>query len=240
MFARLAAAIEFSGEAIISSTLDGTITSWNPAAERMFGYFSEEVIGKSETVLIPQDRAGEISDLMATIRAGRQVENFETLRVRKDGSVFPISLTSTPIRDSDGTIIGASSTPHDITNQKEASEAAMHMAAIVEYSGEAIISQTLDGAVTTWNPAAEAMFGYASQEIIGKPIELLSPKGRTGELISILMRIKAGRTVEHHETVRIRKDGTEIRVSLTVSPVRAADGAIIGLSSIARDLTKQE
>jgi PAS domain S-box-containing protein len=174
---------------------------------------------------------------MDTIRAGERVENFETQRIRKDGSVFPISLTSTPIRDADGTVIGASSTPRDITTQKEASEAAKHMAAIVEFSGEAIISQTLDGVVTSWNPAAETVFGYSSREIIGKPIELLSPEGRSGELSSILSRIQAGRPVEHHETLRVRKDGVVIRVSLTVSPIRGADGALTGLSSIARELT---
>jgi hypothetical protein len=233
---RRMAAIEFSGEAIISTTLEGIITSWNPAAERLYGYSGEEVIGQSGTLLAPEDRAGEVSGIMARIRAGEAVKNFETKRVRKDGTTFPISLTISPIRDSAGAIVGASSTPRDITRQKEAFEAAKQMAALVENSADAIISQTLEGIITTWNPAAESLYGHSSEEIIGKPVELLSPKGRTGEITSILARIRAGRPVEHHETMRVRKDGTPVRVSLTVSPIRGADGTIVGACVIHRDL----
>src|SRR5450631_1722050 len=190
IFARLAAAIEFSGEAIISTTLAGIITSWNPAAEKLYGYSSEEIIGKCGTLLMPVDRKGEVGDIMAQIRAGEPVENFETIRARKDGTVFPICLTITPIRDADGTIIGSSSTPRDITKQKEAFECAQHMAAIVQNSADAIVAQTLEGTVTSWNPAAEKLYGYRGEEIIGKPVALLSPQARTGEITASLARIK--------------------------------------------------
>ena len=237
-FTRLAAAIEFSGEAIISTTLGGTITSWNPAAEKMFGYCADEITGKSDTLLIPQDRTHEVSDIMARVSAGEPVESHETVRIRKNGTMFPVSLTITPIRDSDGTVTGATYTPRDITGQKEAFEAAQHLAAIVQFSADAIISQTLGGYVTSWNPAAEAMFGYTRAQIIGKPIDLLSPEGRTSEITSIRARIKAGRPVEHHETIRVHKDGTPIRVSMTISPIRSPDGTVIGLSTIARNLSE--
>jgi PAS domain S-box-containing protein len=237
-FTRKMAAIEFSGEAIISETVDGIITSWNPAAERLFGYLSEEVIGGSAAILVPEARSGEAAELMARIRAGERVENYETVRVRKDATGFPVSLTVAPIRDQNGTISGASSTPRDITRQKEASEATQRMAAIVDSSADPIICQTLEGVVTSWNPAAERIYGYSCDEIIGKPIDLLSPQGRTGEITSILARIRAGEPVEHHRTMRVRKDGTAIPVSLTISPIRCADGTIVGGSVIHCDLTE--
>jgi PAS domain S-box-containing protein len=235
----MAAAIEFSGEAIIASTLEGVITTWNPAAERLFGYSTDEIVGKSDTLLLPGGRTRELRDVMARVALGERVVNYETIRARKDGSVFPISLTMTPIYDAHGKVIGASSTPRDITGQKEAVAAAQHLAAIVEFSADAIISYTLEGAVTSWNPAAERMFGYTSHQIIGKSIEQLSPEGRTGEISSIMAMVKAGRPVEHQETLRVRKDGTEVRVSLTVSPIRGAEGTILGLSAIARDMTER-
>src|SRR5450631_2823326 len=246
IFARLAAAIEFSGEAIISTTLAGIITSWNPAAEKLYGYSSEEIIGKCGTLLMPVDRKGEVGDIMAQIRAGEPVENFETIRARKDGTVFPICLTITPIRDADGTIIGSSSTPRDITKQKEAFECAQHMAVIVQNSADAIVAQTLEGTVTSWNPAAEKLYGYRGEEIIGKPVALLSPQARTGEITASLARIKAGWPVEHHESIGVRKDGTVIPVLLTVSAIRGANGAIVGASVIHRampiraDMTEQK
>ena len=241
-YARLAAAIEFSGEAIVSETLEGIITSWNPAAERMFGYSAEEIVGRSGALVMPWDRTGEvseISEIMARIRAGERVENYETIRARKDGTVFPVSLTITPIRDANGVIEGASSTPRDITRQKDAFEATQRMAAIVEYSTDAIIAQTLEGVVTSWNPAAEKLFGYTSREIIGQSIELLSPAGLTGEITSILASARAGQRVQHHETTRVRKDGVAVRVSLTVSPIRGANGVIVGASVIHGDLSQQ-
>ena len=103
-------------EAIISSTLEGIITSWNPAAEKLYGYSSEEVIGKSGTMLMP--RPHEVNDFMARVRTGEHVEDFRTMRQRKDGTIFAISLTISPIYDADGAVVGASASPHDISPQE--------------------------------------------------------------------------------------------------------------------------
>ncbi|MBE3076676.1 MAG: PAS domain S-box protein, partial [Actinobacteria bacterium] len=108
------------------------------------------------------------------------------------------------------------------------------------YSDDAIINGTLDGIVTSWNPAAERMYGYSGEEIIGKPIALLLPEDRTDEISSILVRIKTGEPVEHHGTMRVRKDGTVVPVSLTVSPIRDPDGTIIGASTIACEVAEQK
>ena len=164
----------------------------------------------------------------------------EGFRVRKDETVFPVSLTVAPILGEDGKVIGTTAVPRDVSEQTSAFEAAQHMAAIVENSEDAIISGTLDGTITSWNPAAERMYGYSSAEIIGKSAAVLSTKGRFGETRATLARIGAGGQVERVETTRVRKDGTTISVSLTFSPICHPDGTIFGVSTIARDLTERQ
>jgi PAS domain S-box-containing protein len=235
---RLAAIVEGSYDAIISGSLDGIITSWNPAAERMYGYSSAEVIGKPAKFLTPKDLAGEIKTVLARIKAGEHVEHLETKRVRKNGMVFPVSITVSPIRNADGAVVGTSVIHRDLTDQKGSLAVAQRMAAIIEYSGDAIIGRTLDGIVTNWNSAAEKMFGYSSLEIIGKPVDLLSPKDRPDDMLSILAKISAGRSVEHLEAKGVRKNGTAFPVSLTISPIRDEKATVVGASMICRDVTE--
>jgi PAS domain S-box-containing protein len=237
---QMAEIVRQSRDAIISRSLDGKVTSWNPAAERMFGYSSKEIIGKTVALIAPEDRTGELHNFLARISAGHSIESLETHCVRKDGTLFPVSLTASPIRDANGIIIGAASMIRDVSDQRKAIEVAQRMAAIVQDCDDAIISSTLDGTITSWNPAAGKLYGYTREEIIGKSTDLLSPKDRVGDIEAILGRVKAGEHVEHHHTTRVRKDGTRVRISLTASPIRDASGTIIGASRIARDLTRQE
>ncbi|HEX7538346.1 MAG TPA: PAS domain-containing protein [Dermatophilaceae bacterium] len=236
---RLAEVVEFSAEAIVSHTLDGIITSWNPTAERMFGYSAQEIIGKSIKVLASEDQAEAQHAILATVGQGEAIEDIESVRLRKDGTAIPVHLTVSPIRDADGSVVGASAILHDTTEQRRALEAAERTAAIVEYSDDAIISSTLDGIVTSWNPAAERLYGYSSHERIGKAAEAVTPKDRRGEITAILAKVGTGLPVEHLETTRLRRDGTTFPVSLTVSPIRDADGAVIGASVICRDISQQ-
>jgi PAS domain S-box-containing protein len=233
-----AAMVEYSDDAIIGMALDGRISSWNPAAERMYGYSSNEIIGSSGTLLRPEDRAGELTAILARIKDGQYVEHSETTLVRKDGTVVPVSITAAPIRDEDGVIIGASAVHRDVTELRLAYERAQRMAAIVDGSDDAIIGSTLDGIITSWNAAAERLFGYSSEEIIGKPADFLTPKDRPDEVKAIMAKNRAGQHVEHLHTVRVRRDGTAFPVSLTVSPIRGADGTIVGTSMINRDMTE--
>jgi diguanylate cyclase (GGDEF)-like protein/PAS domain S-box-containing protein len=164
----------------------------------------------------------------------------EGFRVREDGTVFPVSVTVAPTRNEAGAVIGTTAIPRDVTEHRRVFEAAQHLAAIVENSGDAIISGTLDGTITSWNPAAERMYGYTSAEIIGKSATVLSTKGQVGETRATLARIGAGQQVERVETTRVRKDGTTITVALTFSPICHPDGSVVGVSTIARDLTEQQ
>jgi PAS domain S-box-containing protein len=234
-----AAVVEYSNDAIIASTLEGTVTSWNPAAERMYGYTAKEIIGKSGSRLSPEGRAGEFFANVSSVKDGRAVEHLETVRVRKDGTVVPVSVTVAPIRDEDGEIVGASAVHHDVTQQRQAFEAAQRTAAVVESSNDAIIGCTLSGIVTSWNPAAERLFGYSGQEIIGKSGTLLAPESRSWQMQAVLDRVKLGEPVEHLELSLVRKDQTVIAVSLTVAPIRDVDGLVTGAAAVARDVTWQ-
>jgi len=236
----IAAIVKCSDDAIISITLEGVITSWNPAAERMYGYSSKEVIGRSGRILAYPGRADQMYAVLTRIKAGEVVAHLEINHLRKDGTVFPVSVTVAPVRDEDGVIVGSSAVARDVTEQRRALEIAQRMAAIIEDSNDAIISGSLDGSVTSWNPAAERLYGYSAEEIVGKSAEFLTPEDQTGEIKAVLAKIKDGQHVEHTETKRVRKDGTVFPVSLTVSPVRDAHGAIIGTSVIHRDMTEQK
>ena len=233
-----AAIVQYSDDAIISSTLTGMITTWNPAAEEMYGYSAAEIIGRSVRLLTPEDQAGLVDALLVRIKNGEAVDHLEIFNVRKDGTAFPVSITIAPIRDEDGAVVGASGVHRDVTEQRQALTLAQRMAAIVENSDDAIIGETLDGIITSWNPAAARMFGYSGAEIIGKSARLLVPEDQAGQFESVLAKINAGQPVEHLETFNVRKDGTVFPISLTVSPIRD-DDAVVGASVICRDVTEQ-
>jgi PAS domain S-box-containing protein len=235
----LSAIIDSADDAIISKTLEGIITSWNKSAERIFGYTADEVIGKSVTILIPEHLLDEEPHILAQLRAGRRIDHYETVRVRKDGTLIDISLTVSPIRTPDGHIVGASKIARDITRRRQSEMAQARLAAIVESAEDAIVSKTLDSIITSWNKGAERIFGYTAEEAIGQSVTMLIPEDHIDEEPEILSRIRRGDRIEHYETVRLHKDGTLIDISLTVSPIRAADGRIIGASKIARDITGQ-
>ena len=234
----IAAVVEYSDDAIIGSTLEGIITSWNPAAERMYGYSSKEIIGKSGSLLDREDRASEMNAVLVRIKDGATVEHLETTLARKDGTVAPVSLTVAPIRDEDGAIVGVCTVHRDVTEQGRAFDVAQRMEAIVESSDDAIIAMTLEGTVTSWNPAAERLFGYTSKEIVGKPAVTVTAKGRPDEMKDILAKVSAGEHIDHLETIRIRKDGSVFPVSLTVSPICDANGTTVGTSMISRDMAE--
>jgi PAS domain S-box-containing protein len=234
----LAKVVEASDDAIVSKDLDGIIRTWNRAAEEMFGYTAEEAIGRSIRMIIPADRQSEEDEVLAKIRAG-EVAQFETIRCRKDGTRIPIALRVSPIRDDSGVIVGASKIARDISEKRRAAAGERLLAAVIRSSDDAIVTKDLEGTITSWNPAAERMFGYTAEEAIGRSIRMIIPQDLQPEEDTVLAKIRAGETVDHFETVRQRKDGTLVSISLTVSPIRDHAGTIIGASKIARDVTER-
>ena len=235
----LARVVESSDDAIISKDLNGIITSWNRAAERMFGYTAAEAIGKSIRMIIPADRQGEEDMVLARIRVGEAITHFDTIRQRKDGTLIPISLTVSPIHDDAGRVIGASKIARDTSERTQAVLATRRLAAVVESSDDAIITKDLNSIITSWNAGAERIFGYTAAEAIGRSIRMLIPDELQGEEDMVLAKVRAGEKIAHYETVRQRKDGTRLSISLTVSPLRDDRGEIVGASKIARDVTER-
>jgi PAS domain S-box-containing protein len=236
----LAAIVDSSDDAIISKDLTGRIKSFNGAAERLFGYKAEEIIGQSILVLIPADRHSEEDEILARLRRGERIDHFETIRRAKNGRLIDVSLTVSPVRDESGAVIGASKIARDISDRKRAQVTSAELAAIVESSDDAILSKDLQGTIRSYNKAAERMFGYPAAEILGKSILTIVPPDLHDEERNILDRIREGRRIEHFETIRVTKDGRQLDISLTVSPMREPSGHVIGASSIARDVTERK
>ena len=235
----LAKIVDSSDDAIISKDLNGTILSWNAAAERMFGYTAAEAIGRSIRMIIPSDRQSEEDFVIGQIRQGEAVRHYETIRQRKNGSPIPISLTVSPIYDDDGHVIGASKIARDVSDRVHADRVMQRLAAVVESSDDAIVAKDLNSTIVSWNRAAERMFGYTAEEAIGRSVRMIIPDELQPEEDMVLARIRSGGLVDHFETRRRRKDGSEVLVSLTVSPIVDEAGRVIGASKIARDITEQ-
>jgi two-component system sensor histidine kinase VicK len=235
--AALAAIVDSTDDAIISKDLNGFVTSWNAAAERIFGYTAAEMIGVSITKLIPVDRAEEESHILPKIRMGERVAHFETQRLTKAGSVVEVSLTISPIKDTYGKIIGVSKIARDISAIKANNEKSLILSAIVDSTGDAIISKNLNGIITSWNPSAQRIFGYHPEEIVGQSVLKLIPEDRQDEEMLILSRLRRGERVKYFHTKRLTKSGRLIDVSLTISPVKDEQGVIVGVSKIVRDIT---
>jgi PAS domain S-box-containing protein len=224
----------------IVTDLRGVIQSCNPAAERLLGYTSAELIGQSIKTLVPPELQAEEDDLTERVRAGEPLGYSETIRIAKGGRRISVALTAASVHDASGTVVGTSRILRDITEQQRAAAAQAYLAAIVESSDDAILSKDLDGIIQSCNASAERLFGYTAAELIGRPVRILIPQDRQREEDEILARIRRGERIDHFETVRVAKDGRLLDISLTVSPVHDESGAIIGVSKVARDVTEHK
>jgi PAS domain S-box-containing protein len=198
-----------------------------------------QVVGKRVSEVISEpSRSLVLAHYQEAIREKRTVRWEETSDYPSGRKAGAVSIT--PIFDANGRCINLIGTVHDVTERKRLEEVRARLAAVVESSDDAIISKTLEGIITTWNQGAERMFGYTAAEAVGKPVTILIPPDRNREELEILARLQAGKRIDHYETLRVRKDGTLLDVSLTVSPIRDGSGVIIGASKIARDITAQK
>src|SRR6202049_1534363 len=174
------------------------------------------------------------------LKTGVSVHDEEVIIERPDGSRVTVSVHIDPILDKDGAIVGVVNFFHDITERMQAERTTGLLAAIVNSSDDAVISKNLDGTITTWNKGAERIFGYSAEEAIGHQITILIPPDRLDEEVTILERLKRGERVDHYETVRLRKDGIRLDISLTISPVRDGAGRVMGASKVARNITERK
>ena len=238
--ARLAAIVDSSQDAIIGHSLDGTITSWNAGAEKVFGYGPQEAIGQPLSILLPERQQDEVPRILKRLARGERVEHFEIARRTKAGDQIYLSMTVSPVRNESGVMIGASTVARDTSERRWNEEQTGRLAAIVESSHDAIISKDLDGIIQSWNTGAVRLFGYTPEEAIGQSVTMLIPPDRENEEPEILTRIRRGERIDHYETVRRRKNGSLVPISLTISPLRDARGKIIGASKVARDITERK
>jgi len=216
---------------------DGTILWANQAELDLLGYSREEYIGRH----IAEFHADKevIRDILRRLTNRQTLHEYEARLRHKDGSIRHVLITSNVRWDKDRFLHTRCFTV-DVTDAKRADELRNVMALIVESSDDAIISKNLDGIIQSWNKGAEKIFGYTAEEAIGNPVTMLMPPNRVDEEPRILGQIRQGQKVDHFETVRQRKDGTLIDISLTVSPVRDVAGNIVGASKIARDITERK
>jgi two-component system cell cycle sensor histidine kinase/response regulator CckA len=235
---RLASIVACSDDAILGETLEGIITSWNHGAERMYGYSAAEAIGKPVSILVPANRPDEIPDILQRLKRGEVVDHFETVRARKDGTQIHVEMTASPIRDAMEKVVGASSICRDISERKRREESQSRLAAVVECSNDAIIGRTLDGVITNWNTGAQRIYGYSAAEIVGKSSTVLLAPERIPEILEMLTKVKSGQIVEESDVIRLRQDGKEIRFTQTHAPIKNEDGQIVGVSTVARDITE--
>jgi two-component system cell cycle sensor histidine kinase/response regulator CckA len=240
MVVRLAAIVESSEDAIIGTDLDCQITSWNKGAERMYGYSFGEIVGQDVAILVPSGEKDETRRIVDGVEAGRSIDNFETIRTAKDGNLIYVSMTASPVLDSDGIIVGVATIARDITLQKHAEEALRRANETSIYASPIpIIAADTERRVTMWNPAAEALFGWSEEEVVGKPSPIL-PKDALTESGNLHSRLLSGETLRGIEVVRQKRDGAFVTVSLSAAPIRDASRKVKGILGFFADITDRK
>jgi PAS domain S-box-containing protein len=244
----LASIVESSDDAIISKDINGLVTSWNAGAARIFGYSSEEMIGKPVSVLAPPDRADEMTKILERIRKGERIEHYQTVRRAKNGQLLNISLTVSPIRDADGHIIGASKVARDVTREvrfaRELAEQREHLRVMLQSIGDGVIATDDTGAVTYLNSVAEDLTRWRNTEAIGKPLQqvfrIINEESRHRLRSPAQAVLHEGRTLGlSNNTILIAKDGRERTIENNAAPIRNDLGIITGVVIIFRDVTEQ-
>ena len=238
---RLASLLTLSYEPMLVWDLNGPIEFWNTGAERLYGFTPGEAVGRISHVLLKTKFPVALNELITQLQNERYWSG-ELRHICKDGHEVVVESRQQLLDD--GTVIEVN---RDVTDRKqieaalnEREEQLQRLASIVQSSDDAIVSKNLDGIITSWNNGAERVFGYTAEEAIGQPITIVIPHDRWDEERTILTRIRRGERIDHFETVRQRKHGSLIVVSLTISPVKNAAGKIVGASKIARDVTEQK
>ncbi|HET9105607.1 MAG TPA: PAS domain S-box protein [Steroidobacteraceae bacterium] len=229
--------LENALEGLLKVGPDGTVFWINGAGLELLGCGEADCVGHAieDFHLDPLDARESLRCLLA----GESLRNHATALYRSDGSVRYVRVAANALWDA-GRMIHSRWFIRDVTHERLAEGARAHLASIVESSDDAIVSKTLNGVIRSWNRAAERLFGYSADEAVGQPITLIIPAERVQEEVQILSKLRRGERVDHFETERIAKSGRRIHVALTVSPIRDANGAVVGASKIARDITERK
>jgi len=240
------------GDAVITTDVDGNVTYLNAVAESLTGWTRPDAQGQQLTkvfrIVNEDTRAPVESPATKALREGVVVGlTNHTILIRKDGAECPIDDSAAAIRDEQGKVSGCVLIFRDVSTQRRTEQGkadqlhtARLLASIVESSDDAIISKSLDGVIRSWNAAAERLFGYRAEEAVGRHISLVIPPERLSEEDHIIANLKEGLRIDHFETVRQRRDGRRMPVSLTVSPIKDDAGAVVGASKIVRDITEHK
>jgi PAS domain S-box-containing protein len=237
-------ALDVLAAAIYVTDAEGRITYYNEAAAALWGH--RPALGQAQwcgswKLFWPDGRPlpHDQCPMAVTLKEGRAVRGLEAIAERPDGTQVPFVPYPSPVHDASGRLVGAVNMLIDISDRRDTERAAQRLSAIVESADDAILAKDLDGVITSWNSGAERLFGYTADETIGRPVTLLIPADRLDEEPEILRRIRAGERVEHFDTIRRRKDGSLVEISLTISPIRNAMGQVVGASKVARDITER-
>ncbi|HXT49269.1 MAG TPA: PAS domain S-box protein, partial [Gemmatimonadaceae bacterium] len=229
--------LENALEGLLKVGPDGTVFWVNAAALELLGCVRAQCIGRSieDFHLDPSDARESLQRLVA----GETLRNHPAVLRGSDGTVRHVRIAANAQWDA-GKLIHSRWFVRDDTHERLAESARAHLAAIVESSDDAIVSKTLEGVIRSWNRAAERLFGYTAEEAVGQPIMLIVPPERVQEEQEILAKLRRGERIDHFETVRVAKSGRRIDVALTISPIRDANGVIVGASKVARDISEKK
>ena len=234
--------IDTATDAFVAVDLSGAVVDWNEGAERLLGWPADEALGRDvfDTVFPPELRAQHrerLDRLRTTGERRRRGRRMETFGLRRDGTTFPAELVLWAAGEAPRLTINAF--VHDLTGRRRAEAAVHRLAAIVDSTDDAVIGTDLEARVTSWNPAAERVYGYTAEEMIGAPFLRIVPSDRHDEMESALATVRQGQAVPNRESVGLPKHGPPIDVAVTISPIRDATGEVVGASAIARDITEQ-
>jgi PAS domain S-box-containing protein len=246
---RLAAIVEHSGDAMITKDLNGIVQTWNAAAEQLFGYSAEEIVGRPITTLFPPDRLKEEDHILALLRGGKPVERFETIRVAKDGRQIPVAVSISPLRDEDGQVIGASKVLHDISDLVEARDALVRerelLATTLSSIGDAVIVTDADGKITFMNPEAQRLTRWTSEDAAGQPLPAVfriineHTRAKVEDPVEKVLRLGEIVGLANH-TILIAKDDSELPIDDSAAPIREPGGPLFGVVLVFRDFTERK
>lgn len=234
--------LEAAPDAMVIVDDMGTIRLVNAQTEALFGYRREELLGQPVELLIPGRFRAHHVQHRDGYAANRQVRpmgaGLELHGLRRDGTEFPVEISLSPLETADGLLVSAA--VRDVSDRRRAEERINELAALVESSQDAILAKTLDGHITYWKAAAQRLYGYTRDDVMGRHVSLLAPSERRHEIDALMDQLRDGERIEHFETLRLTRSGCLLDVDITLWPTRSPDGTVIGACAIVRDISDRK